>query len=135
MKYSPPFDASNEGMLKVLPTGRHSGENGMSRSERSSLDATRASVSKRTADTVVGAEMSSIAAAPASDETVTIAGFGTFTVRTRAARQEQNPATGLLSPFLRRRPFHSRPPRFFATPSDSAISMRHGVEWSWAGNG
>ena len=44
--------------------------------------------------TLVGAVFSTIAYALARDETVVIAGFGKFDVRTRAARTGRNPQTG-----------------------------------------
>ena len=56
--------------------------------------AARASVSKATAEALVCAVFSTIGGALARDETVSIAGFGTFTTRARAARRGRNPATG-----------------------------------------
>ena len=52
-----------------------------------------ASLDKATADHAVSAVFSAIADALARGETVTIAGFGAFTTRTRAARTGRNPAT------------------------------------------
>ena len=56
--------------------------------------ADRMGVSKRLADGAVDAVLESIGEALARDETVRIAGFGTFTTRSRAARTGRNPRTG-----------------------------------------
>ena len=45
-------------------------------------------------DSVIDAVFSTISGALANDKTVTIAGFGTFSTRARAARQGRNPKTG-----------------------------------------
>ena len=66
----------------------------MNKTELASSVATRTSVSKATADDVVGAVFATIADALARGEKVSIAGFGTFATRSRAARQGRNPATG-----------------------------------------
>ena len=66
----------------------------MNKSELCTLVAAQASVSRATADTVVAAVFSTIAEALARNEPVAIAGFGSFTTRTRAARQGRNPGTG-----------------------------------------
>ena len=66
----------------------------MNKSELSTHVAAQVSVSRATADSVVSAVFSAIGDALASDDTVAIAGFGTFSTRTRAARQGRNPATG-----------------------------------------
>ena len=66
----------------------------MNKSELCTRVADRASVSRETASSVVAVALSVIAEALASDETVTIAGFGTFSTRDRPARQGRNPATG-----------------------------------------
>ena len=52
------------------------------------------SVTRATADSLVGAVFSAIAEALARDETVAIAGFGKFDVRSRPARTGRNPRTG-----------------------------------------
>ena len=66
----------------------------MKRSELSSRVAVRASLSKGAANAVV-APCSRVSQTPLrGGETVAIAGLGTFTVRTRAAREGRNPATG-----------------------------------------
>ena len=66
----------------------------MNKSELSTQVAARASVPKATADAVVSAAFAVIADALARDDTVAVAGFGTFSTRTRAARQGRNPQTG-----------------------------------------
>ena len=66
----------------------------MNKSELSTHVAARVSVSRATADSVVSAVFSAIGDALARDDTVAIAGFGTFSTRNRAARQGRNPATG-----------------------------------------
>ena len=52
------------------------------------------SLSKAEAERAVDALLEAIRGALASGEKVTLPGFGTFSVRSRAARQGQNPATG-----------------------------------------
>ncbi len=66
----------------------------MTRSELCARAAARSSLSKADVAAALGALTSSIADALAEGETVTVAGFGKFTVRTRAARQGRNPRTG-----------------------------------------
>lgn len=56
--------------------------------------AAETSVTRATADRLVGAVFSAIGDALAHDEPVTIAGFGKFTTRSRAARRGRNPLTG-----------------------------------------
>lgn len=53
--------------------------------------ATHASLSKAAANTAVNALFATISDALARGETVTIAGFGTFSTKTRRARQGRNP--------------------------------------------
>lgn len=50
--------------------------------------------SKREADRVLDAVLSSIAAGVKQDKKVQIIGFGTFEVKTRSARTGRNPKTG-----------------------------------------
>ncbi len=52
------------------------------------------SLSKAEAERAVNALLEAIRGALASGEKVTLPGFGTFSTRSRAARQGQNPATG-----------------------------------------
>ena len=66
----------------------------MNRSELVSNVAARTSLSKADAGAAVAAVLSTIADALAREETVTIAGFGAFSTRRRAARDGRNPATG-----------------------------------------
>ena len=66
----------------------------MTRSELCARVAARSSLSKDDVAAALGALTFTIADALAEDETVTVAGFGKFTARTRAARQGRNPRTG-----------------------------------------
>ena len=52
------------------------------------------SLSKAEAERAVDALLEAIRGALASGEKVTLPGFGTFSTRSRAARQGRNPATG-----------------------------------------
>ena len=56
--------------------------------------ATQTSLSKADAAGAVDAVLSAISDALAQGEAVSIAGFGTFSVKHRAARQGRNPRTG-----------------------------------------
>lgn len=53
-----------------------------------------ASITKAEADKVVKSVLDSIAKALANNESVTLIGFGSFSVSTRAARTGRNPQTG-----------------------------------------
>ena len=66
----------------------------MKKSELSSYVATQTSLSQAQAERAVEAVFSAIGEALASGESVVIPGFGTFTTKTRAARQGRNPRTG-----------------------------------------
>ena len=66
----------------------------MKKSDISSHVAGQASLSKAAADTAVNAVFSAITDALAREESVTIAGFGTFSTKRRPARQGRNPRTG-----------------------------------------
>ena len=66
----------------------------MTKSELSTHVAAQASLSKAAADRAVNAVFSAITGALAKEETVTIAGFGTFATKRRPARQGHNPRTG-----------------------------------------
>ena len=67
----------------------------MKKSELASHVAAQSSLSKAQAERVVDAVFSAIGEALASGESVVIIpGFGTFTTKTRAARQGRNPRTG-----------------------------------------
>ena len=66
----------------------------MKKSDISSHVASQASVSKAAADTAVNAVFSAITDALAREESVTIAGFGTFSTKRRPAREGRNPRTG-----------------------------------------
>ena len=66
----------------------------MTRSELCARVAARSSLSKADVAAALGALTSTIADALAENETVTIAGFGTFSTRDRPAREGRNPRTG-----------------------------------------
>ena len=66
----------------------------MTRSELSARVAARSSLSKADVAAALGALTSTIADVLAEGETVTVAGFGKFAPRNRAARQGRNPRTG-----------------------------------------
>ena len=66
----------------------------MNKNQLSAHVAAETSVTRATADSLVGAVFSAIADALARDETVAIAGFGKFEIRSRAARTGRNPQTG-----------------------------------------
>ena len=66
----------------------------MKKSDISSHVAGQASLSKAAADSAVNTVFSAISDALAREETVTIAGFGTFSTKRRPARQGRNPRTG-----------------------------------------
>ena len=66
----------------------------MNKSELSSHVAGQASLSKAQGGEVVDAVFSAIADALARDEIVVIPGFGTFSTKSREARQGRNPRTG-----------------------------------------
>ena len=66
----------------------------MKKSDLASHVATQAALSKAQAQSAVDALFTAIAEALARDESVVIPGFGTFTTRTRGARQGRNPQTG-----------------------------------------
>lgn len=66
----------------------------MNKAELSARIAARTSMSKADVDATVSAVFSTIADALASGETVRIAGFGTFSTKSRSARQGRNPRTG-----------------------------------------
>ena len=66
----------------------------MTKSELLTQVAAQASLTKASADAAVSAVFSAITDALANGETVTLTGFGTFSVRSREARQGRNPRTG-----------------------------------------
>ena len=66
----------------------------MMKSDLSARVAAEASLSRADAETAVTAVLGSIGDALAKGETVSLAGFGTFTMKDRPARQGRNPRTG-----------------------------------------
>ena len=87
----------------------------MKKSELAADVATQASLSRAQAERVVDAVFSVIGEALARDESVVIAGFGTFATKTRAARQGRNRAPASPSPLPPRGHRRSRRARRFAT--------------------
>ena len=66
----------------------------MTRSELCARVAARSSLSNAEVASALDSPTSTIADALAQGETVTVAGFGKFAARTRAARQGRNPRIG-----------------------------------------
>ena len=66
----------------------------MTKSELADRLGAKAGVSKASAADSIDAMLSTISEALARGESVSIAGFGTFSVRERAAREGRNPRTG-----------------------------------------
>lgn len=70
------------------------GEEQMNRADLGSHVAAGTSVTRTTAESVVGAVFTAIGDALARGEPVAIPGFGKFATRNRAARRGRNPRTG-----------------------------------------
>ena len=68
----------------------------MNKAELIDAVATAADISKASATRAVDAVFDNITAALKKDDAVTLVGFGSFTVRARAARAGRNPQTGAL---------------------------------------
>ncbi len=66
----------------------------MNKTELVAAVAAKAEISKKDADAAVKAVIDSITGALADGEKVALVGFGTFDVKTRAARTGKNPRTG-----------------------------------------
>lgn len=66
----------------------------MNKTELVAAVAAKADVSKKDADAAVKAVFDAITEALADGEKVSLVGFGTFEVKTRAARSGKNPRTG-----------------------------------------
>ena len=66
----------------------------MNKAEVAAHVAAQVALPKAAADRAVSAVFAAIADALARDEAVAVAGFGTFSTRTRAARAGRNPQTG-----------------------------------------
>ena len=66
----------------------------MNKAEFTSADADGAELTKADAGRAVDAMIEVIKTALKKGETITLVGFGTFSVRKRAARQGRNPQTG-----------------------------------------
>ena len=94
LRAAPPGRILNGHPVNAVHGIRTRGNGLMNRTELSAYVAARAAVSKATADSVVSALFATIGEALARDESVTVAGFGTFSTRARAARAGRSPATG-----------------------------------------
>jgi DNA-binding protein HU-beta len=66
----------------------------VNKSELIGVVAITANITKGDAKVVVDAVLDNVALALASGDSVALLGFGTFSVKDRAARQGRNPATG-----------------------------------------
>lgn len=66
----------------------------MNKSELINAIAEHASLSKKDAGAALEAALKAVSDSLAAGEDVSITGFGSFTVRERAAREGRNPATG-----------------------------------------
>ena len=66
----------------------------MNKSDIVSRVAAQSSLSRAAADSVVNAVFTAIGDGLSRDEAVAIAGFGTFSIKKRAARAGRNPRTG-----------------------------------------
>ncbi len=66
----------------------------MNKAELIDAIADSADLSKASANRALDAALDTITSAMKKGDTVTLVGFGTFTVRTRAARTGRNPRTG-----------------------------------------
>jgi DNA-binding protein HU-beta len=66
----------------------------MNRGELVDAIAAKAEVTKKDADTLIGAVLDTIMEAVAAGDKVTLVGFGSFESRERAAREGRNPQTG-----------------------------------------
>ena len=92
----------------------------MNKAELTAHVAAETSVTRATADSLVGAVFSAIADALARDETVAIAGFGKFELRSRPARTAATPGPARPSRSPRREHRRSSRRRRSATPSTNS---------------
>ena len=80
----------------------------MNKTELAAAVAAKAELSKKDAEAAVSAVLDSIKDALAEGDKVSLVGFGTFSVKTRAARTGITPALRRLSQFLSQRFLLSR---------------------------
>ena len=66
----------------------------MNKSELIEITAKEADISKAAAEKALSAVMAAIVKAVAKGDSVTLVGFGTFSITKRAARKGRNPQTG-----------------------------------------
>jgi DNA-binding protein HU-beta len=81
--YNPKRQLSNDRGIQI-----------MNRGELVDAIAAKAEVTKKDADTLIGAVLDTIMEAVAAGDKVTLVGFGSFEARERAAREGRNPQTG-----------------------------------------
>ena len=93
----------------------------MNRSQLESVVAARASLSGSDAASAVRAMLETIGEVLTAGETVTIAGFGTFTTSDRAPRKGRSPRTAKSSPSPPRAPRRSCRPVPCAGPSTATL--------------
>ena len=91
-------------------------EENVKKSDLAARVAGKLSISESTADASVSALFEAIGDALSKGESVSIPGFGIFSVKDRAARQGRNPGPARPSPLPRRRCRRSRPGRGSGTP-------------------
>ena len=83
----------------------------MNKTELINAVAEKADLSKKDAEAAITAMVDAITEALAQEEKVQLVGFGSFEVKTRAARVGRNPKTGEEIPSLRPSCLCSRPAR------------------------
>ena len=93
----------------------------MNRNESIAQLAAETSTTRAAVERMAGAVFSAIGDALARGEPAAIAGFGTFAVRSRAARRRRTPESPSTSPPPGRR--RSRPRRPFATRSTPSLNF------------
>ena len=98
----------------------------MTRSELRARLAAATSLSKADAAAAVGAMFSAIADALGKDETVTVAGFGNFTTRDRAACVGRNPVARIGPRRRRPRPVAQDPALFLGGEVERLRRRRRG---------
>jgi len=80
--------------IAVVYSEQHQGEYRMNKSELIEAVAQSADLSKASATKAVDAMVDAVTKALKENDTVSLVGFGTFSVRERAARSGRNPRTG-----------------------------------------
>ena len=83
----------------------------MNKTELINAVADKTQLSKKDAEAAITATVEAIAEALTREEKVQLVGFGSFEVKTRAARVGRNPKTGTEIEIPQTRPLSSRPAR------------------------